>query len=161
MAVNFDENNRVIKDDLTVEEKLEYKAKVEEFFSEQVAQWFETYKWNGVTLELGGLDEASVVEALSEYDDSLVWADKNYESVSWHELDGLVVGVTGWAWVAGKFTAEREAGEDFLICEVPYTGGPKEPDDTIYHLAQMACPFCEAEGCEVCDDEGEWEFELD
>lgn len=158
MSINLDENGQIILEDLNNEEKLELKSQVEEWFSNRFLQWFETYKPLTEELELGSLDEEEVQEALSGFDDSVVWADKNIEtSNSIEPIVGLTLNVSGWAYVAGKSSYPAEYGEKFTICEVPFTDDAYEIGP-IFHLSQMACPFCEAQGCEICDDEGEWEF---
>jgi hypothetical protein len=158
MSVNYGEDGLVILDDLTDEEKVQLKTQVGKYFAHQILLWGNTFKPTGETVFLGGLEPDDVAEGLSGFEDSLVWADKNIETINWVEVEGLILGVTGYALVPGKFNYPREYGEEFTICEVPYTGGPYEISP-LFHLAQMACPFCEAEGCDICDDEGEWEFE--
>ena len=152
MSINFTESGQMVLEDLTDDEKFELKSQVEEWFAQRISEWVETYKPSGDDLELGGLDEEEVEEALSEFDDSVVWADKNIETINFIEpIDGLRLNVSGWAYVAGKSSYPAESGENFTICEVPFTDDPYEIGP-IFHLAQMACPFCEAQGCDICDD---------
>jgi hypothetical protein len=100
---------------------------------------------------------------LDQVDDSLIWADVNYDTGSTiTPVEGLDLAVNGWAKVPGRDNF-RDTGEDFLIAAKPWEGSPYS-FEPVYSFAQCICPFCEdgaidGEECTSCWGPGGWELE--
>ena len=114
-------------------------------------------------LELSEMTLEEQNARLDKIDDSLIWADVNYDTGSIiTPVEGLDLAVNGWAKVPGRNNFS-DTGEDFWIATKPWEGSPYtfEP---VYSFAQCICPFCEdgeidGEECTTCWGSGGWELE--
>jgi hypothetical protein len=148
---------------LTADERKEIYDSIMKTLQTAQDNWYEKYG----PFETLSLSDMSVEEQnakLDAVDDSLIWADVNYDTgSSLSPVEGLTLGLNGWAKVPGRDNFS-DTGEDFLIATKPWEGSPYgfEP---VYSFAQCLCPFCEdgeieGEECNACWGNGSLEFEL-
>jgi hypothetical protein len=113
-----------------------------------------------------GMTAQEVDARLDEVDDSYIWSDVTYHDSQYLEIiPGLVVYVSGWAYVAGRDTyASENENDDYLIASKPWIGDAYDYYP-VFHLAKCICPFCirgklKDDNCDVCMGEGEMEVYL-
>lgn len=163
MAIQLNEDGELDVSVLTKKEKKSIYDKVLRMLQDADTEWNEKYGPFQL-LDLNVMAKEDQQAKLDSVDDSLIWADVNYDTGSTiTPVEGLDLGINGWAKVPGRDNF-RDTGENFLIAKTPWAGDPYQIDP-IYSFAQCVCPFCEDgeiddEECSICEGSGEWEFDV-
>ena len=164
-AKHLDENGVLDVENLSADEVLKARDKIQEFVNNRFQDWEKKYgPFEFLSADDTGREDLE--KRLDGISDNLIWADANYwDGSSETPIEGLEVRVNGYARLPGRsHYASASEADDFYIATVPWEGDPYQ-FDPVYTFMQFSCVFCDGSGerendeCPGCDGEGSMEFE--
>ncbi len=162
MAIKIGDDGELDVTQLTLEEKREIFENFKQMIYDAESKWEAAY---GPFETAEDSSEEEFAAKLENTPDELIWSDVNYFDQGTYQdpIEGLTVGVNGWAKLPGRQEYYEEEGQlnQYLIASKPFD---ETAPDCVYSFAQCLCPFCERgenDGvtCEICEGNGNWEIQ--